>query len=270
MRNLFALPMLVMLTACVSYYQPQYALEDNVYYPENDPSYIYNPDDVNRIVYYPWSSLDYFYFGYSPFPYTGYYYDYPYTFAYASWGYPPPFYTWYSPFYFSYYHTSYGRPHYGNCTPGDHCRRHNHDGRDHGDDRYTGDNRQYDRYTDEYGEEKVLYSNGRKNKMGGAGTPPTRRVVSPAPGHYPAGTRTIVRDGKPTKTRKSRTEPVYTGKRNTVTASPPVSETSRHMHQAAPAVTSSRRSSGSPSFNSSARSSSSPSHEKSASHRDRD
>ena len=40
MKKLLILLLLVLLSGCVSYYHPETALEDGVYYAEDDPSYV--------------------------------------------------------------------------------------------------------------------------------------------------------------------------------------------------------------------------------------
>jgi hypothetical protein len=263
--------MLALLTACVSYYQPEMALEDGVYYPEDDPSYNYNPDDFSGIVYYPWVSLDYFYFGYRPYPYSGFIYNYPYGYGFVSWVYPYPYYARYSPWYYTYYYDPYFYPRNGNCGHHGHCRRNNDDGGGDGagDDSYAVDNRQYHKATGGSGEENAFYSRDMNNKMSHAGTRPTKRVAASAPGRYPVNKRTVVSDGRSTKTGKHRVEPVYSGKPGKATAGPPVSVRSAPAAPAAPAPTFSRPDTGSPSFNSSVREPPSSSG-KSTRHRDRD
>ena len=76
MKKLLILPLLVLLTGCVSYYYPATAYEDGVYYAEDDPAYVVYSDAYAGVSYYPWSSLDYFYLGYNPYP--GYSFGYGY------------------------------------------------------------------------------------------------------------------------------------------------------------------------------------------------
>ncbi|MGD9021881.1 MAG: hypothetical protein PVF46_08790, partial [Lysobacterales bacterium] len=68
MKNLLILPLLALLSGCVTYYYPETALEDGVYYAEDDPSYAVYSDSYVSVGYYPWYSLDYFYLGYYPYP----------------------------------------------------------------------------------------------------------------------------------------------------------------------------------------------------------
>jgi len=117
MKNLLILPLLVLLTACVTYYDPETALEDGVYYAGNDLSYVLNADPYAGVSYYPWSSLDHFYLGYNPYPRHGFGYAYGgygsgssfgINYGYSPWYYPYSYYGYYSPWYASYYHY----PHY--------------------------------------------------------------------------------------------------------------------------------------------------------------
>ena len=93
MKKLLILPFLVLLTGCVTYYYPQTALKDGVYYAEDDPSYVIN----SGAAYYPWHSLDYFYLGYHSYPWYASYYYYPYY---------PPYYPYYPAW----------RPWHGHCS----------------------------------------------------------------------------------------------------------------------------------------------------------
>jgi len=95
MKKLLIVPLMVLLTGCVTYYQPETALEDGVYYAEDDPSYSLNAGDYSGFVYYPWSSLDYFYQGY--WPSYGFAYGYSFALGYSPWGYPYGYPGFYSP-----------------------------------------------------------------------------------------------------------------------------------------------------------------------------
>jgi hypothetical protein len=85
MKKLLILLLLVSLSGCVSYYYPETAFEDGVYYAEDDPSYVVYSGGYAGYGYYPWSSLDCFYFGY----YSHGCYSY----------YSRPYYYYYDPFY---------------------------------------------------------------------------------------------------------------------------------------------------------------------------
>jgi len=118
MKKLLISPLILLLTACVSYYYPQTALEDGVYYAEDDPAYDNYTYSYAGASYYPWHSLDYFYLGYSP--YVGYGngpYGYGGFSIGLSYGYSPwyPYYGYSTPWYGSHYGYAYHpgwRPYY--------------------------------------------------------------------------------------------------------------------------------------------------------------
>jgi hypothetical protein len=121
-KKLLILLALIWLTGCVSYYYPEPSVEDDGYYLGEAPTAMDYPDRFARFSYYPWSSLDYFYLGYSPFPRYGFGYGFdngfPYGigFGYSPWFYPHSYYGYYSPWYASTYHYPYypaRRPYYG-------------------------------------------------------------------------------------------------------------------------------------------------------------
>lgn len=117
MRKLLIFPLLLLLASCVSYYYPKTALEDGIYYAEDDPAYVVNEGVYIGVAYYPWSSLDYFYFGYHPYPIYPYYYGF--AAGYAPWHYPFGSYGFYSPLYVSHYHYPFypaWRPYGGYCA----------------------------------------------------------------------------------------------------------------------------------------------------------
>ena len=111
MKKLLILPLLVLLTGCVTYYYPETALEDGVYYAEDDPSYVVYSGAYPGAAYYPWSSLDYFYLGYYPYHRYGFGYGSGFSFgirySYSPWYYPTSYYGFYSPRHTSYYHYPY-------------------------------------------------------------------------------------------------------------------------------------------------------------------
>jgi len=190
------LPMLALLTACVSYYQPESGLEDGVYYAEADTAYRYNADDFYyaRAVVYPWTSIDTFYFGYWPYP----------SYSYDNWPYPiygfnvvypnePGFaagyYAFYSPWYWRGYSTFYApvwRPyrencqHHGNCgNPGGGV------------------------------EVNALYSNNVKNKMGDGAYPRIKRYVSTTSAGQTGYQREMVQNYGSTKNGENRSKTNY-------------------------------------------------------------
>jgi len=226
MNKWLVLPMLAMLTACVSYYQPESALEDGVYYPEDDPAYRYNPDDFyySRVVVYPWSSLDSFYFGYWPYssyrfgywPYAGYGFSFVYPdepgFAEGYYAFYSP---WYSRAYATYYYPPVWRPYRYNCHHRGRCGGHgDHEG-DAGDDSYAGNGGQNYGYPGGSGEENAFYSRNVKNKIGHDGYPPTRRYVSKTATGRPAYQGNDVKSKEPAKASRSRAKPVYPFTRDT-------------------------------------------------------
>ncbi len=123
MKKLLILPLLVFLTGCVTYYYLETALEDGVYYAEDDPSYVVYSGAYSAAFYYPWSSLDYFYLGYYPYQRYGYGYGSRFSFAisygYSPWYYPTSYSGFYAPRYRSYYHYPYssGGRHYNGYNP---------------------------------------------------------------------------------------------------------------------------------------------------------
>lgn len=122
MKKLLILPLLLMLSGCVTYYSPETALEDGVYYAADDPSYLVYSGTYRGAAYYPWASIDFFYLGYYPHRY--YWHHYP----------------WYVDHYRSrHYWTSWpynGHCSYGDCRPGHRKAR-----RDRGRERYAGNTR---------------------------------------------------------------------------------------------------------------------------------
>jgi hypothetical protein len=110
MRKLLLLPLLLSLTACVQYYYPETAMEDGVYYAEDDPKYVVFEGGDPGAMYYPWSSLDYFYLGYgyyNPYPIYPYYTGFPFGLLY---GWSP----WYLPDrYYSHHWYMYGYDYHG-------------------------------------------------------------------------------------------------------------------------------------------------------------
>jgi len=219
MNRWLVLPVLALLTACVSYYQPESALEDGVYYPEDDPAYRYNTDDYyySRVVVYPWSSLDSFYFGYWPYssyafgywPYSGYGFSFVYPdepgFAVGYYAFYSP---WYSRAYSTYYYPPAWRPYRNNCHHHGRCGEHGNDG-DAGDGRYAAEGGQNNGYPGGGGEENAFYSNNVRNKMGQAGYPPTNRYVLKSPADRTGYQGLATQNQVPAKAGKSRSRPVY-------------------------------------------------------------
>jgi len=124
MKNLIALLLLVSLTGCVTYYYPEAALEDGVYYAEDDPAYVLNSGDYSGVVYYPWSSLDYFYLGYWPYPGYGFAPGYGSWLGYSPWNYSAGYFGYYPPRYFPRHGYAFRRHHYYRYTMNDLYHRH--------------------------------------------------------------------------------------------------------------------------------------------------
>jgi len=215
MKNLLILPLLVLMAGCVTYYYPETALEDGVYYAEDDPSYLFNSADYSGVVYYPWASLDYFYLGY------------PVGLGYSPWDYPNGYYGYYSPRYFSHHYGSYWRPYRGYC-PGVTCNRHYN--RNH----YASGNSGHRRNRNSEDEDDELYTrvddadNRRDNDSSG------RRYVTTAPPGYSGNEGMVIRSRGNSKSSKSRLEPA-----KPVTSKPVRARSSNTSISAAPRATSS-------------------------------
>jgi hypothetical protein len=221
MKKLLILPLLVLLTGCVTYYYPQTALEDGVYYAEDDPSYNAYSDSYAGVSYYPWSSLDYFYLGYNPYPRYGFSYGYGggfsfgISYGYSPWYYPSSYCGYYSPWYASHYHYPYypaWRPYNGYCSRHNGCHHKNKKNyRGDGHDRYTGNDHNGRRDRAHEDEDENRRSTGRDNErrqVGGYGTSRVSRHVSTAPSGYSGNRGMVIRNRESTKTGKSRLEPV--------------------------------------------------------------
>ena len=196
MKKLLILPILILLSGCVSYYYPETALEDGVYYAEDDPSYVVYQDGSPG-AYYPWSSLDYFYLGYYPYSPYSYYGSAP----------------WFVSLY-NYPYRYHGRPYRGFCW-------HYHDCRYRSNSRYRGDDSERyaensdDKSHNRDGENKNVDSDGssaeestERNNGGGYSTSTggSRYVATTAPGN--SGDRgMVIRSSKTSKTGKNKLEP---------------------------------------------------------------
>jgi hypothetical protein len=216
MKKLLILPLLIFLSGCVSYYQPETALEDGVYYAEDDPSYVVYQDDYSG-AYYPWSSLDYFYMGYYSYPrllHSGYSFGFRYGFAspyypYSYYGSVPWFVSLYN------YPYDYGRrpyrgycSHYGDCQSRDNGRR-----RGDGLERYAGNSgdKSHNRDGEEGFTDFDKYSTDEsieRNNSGGYSTSTggSRYVATTAPGN-PGDRGMVIRSSNTSKTGKNKLEP---------------------------------------------------------------
>ena len=181
MKKLMLIPLLAMLSGCVSYYYPAVESSDGGYNAKQDQRY----DDQNytdysgsyvNARYYPWWSVDYFYLGsgraysnfsigfdyrygspwYDPF-YGGYY-------PYSNFYYPSYYPFWYSFWYTPFYDHHYGH-HYNHYASYDHYWRHRynryHRYAHHDHDRWTRRNR--DRYTHDG---RGAFAHDRNNRAG--------------------------------------------------------------------------------------------------------
>lgn len=219
MKKLLLIPLLLLLTSCVTYYYPETAIEDGVYYAEDDPAYNNNAYSYTYggTAYYPWWSMDYFYLGYGP--YSGYGFGYGgyigggfsigISYGYSPWYYP--YYGYYSPWYRPH------RPHYYQAYRG-YCSHHNACGhkkkknrRDRDHDRYVGNDHTNRRNRDGGngdGQEDPGNRRGGSNGAGSYSTSPMRRYVSTTPSGYSGNRGMVVRNRETAKPGKSRTEPV--------------------------------------------------------------
>ena len=213
MKKLLILPLLVLLTACVTYYYPQTALKDGVYYAQDDPSYVIN----SGAAHYPWYSLDYFYLGYHAYPWYASYYYYPYY---------PPYYPYYPAW----------RPWRGHCSNYNGCYR-NYRGT--GREYYAGSDYDYSRnHGNErgYGDESPVYY--RSRQAGGdvryrSGAKETQSRTGP------------VETSGPSKGITINTQPPQHGTSSRQTRSAPPSRSNSRSHSRPPPSASSFRSRGS-------------------------
>lgn len=199
MKNLLFMPLLIFMAGCVTYYYPETALEDGVYYAEDDPSYQFNSADYSGVVYYPWSSLDYFYMGYRPYPGYGFVYGYPIGLGYSPWDYPNGFYGYYSPWYYSHYYGYYWRPYRGYCIRASAC-----NGR-HPGNRFAVSYPDLHRRPGQEDDEE--YAPGEDVDMERNSVSPTRYVTTAPPG-YSGNQGMVIRSNEGSKIGKSRLEPV--------------------------------------------------------------
>jgi len=245
MKKLLILPLLVLLTGCVTYYYPETALEDGVYYAEDDPSYAVYSDGYAGVAYYPWSSLDYFYLGYHPYPGWGLGYGYGaygsgfsfgVSYGYSPWYYPYNAYGYYySPWYASHYHYPHypaWRPYRGYCTQYQYrdCRHDSHNKhRDRGKDRYAGNDHDDRRYRDGEDSDDSEFDIDRQNesRANSYSTSPVRRYVSTAPAGNSSNRGMVIRSRETTKIGKSQLEPDKPAPSQTINVIPAQSRTAQ-------------------------------------------
>ena len=244
MKKLLIFPLLLLLTGCVTYYYPQTALQDGVYYAEDDPSYVVYSDSYAGVAYYPWSSLDYFYLGYNPYPRYGFGYGYGggfsfgISYGYSPWYYPYSYYGYYSPWYASYYHYPYypaWRPYHGyysHYNRGHHKYKKGHGGGGH--DRYAGDDNRDRRNRGDENEDRYENPDERRNKGSQSNDYSASRVnryVSTAPSGYSSNRGMVIRKRETTKTGKSRLEPTKSAPVQAVSVSPVNSRTAQSNYR---------------------------------------
>jgi hypothetical protein len=185
MKKLLILPLLALLASCVTYYHPETALEDGIYYAEDDPKYVVYQGGYPDGVYYPWSSLDYFYIGYSPYPIYPYYTGFPFGIVYS-----------YYPYGYWGNYRGYCR-HDLVCGGGPHQR---YAGNDRGN-RQARDNEASD---DEYRDDDL---DSLKSTTGGTGRS-YHSYVSAMPAGYSGNRGMVIRSNEAAKIEKSRVQPV--------------------------------------------------------------
>lgn len=217
MKRLLAMTAALLLGGCVSYYYPQYDPDDGVYYAADDGHGSVRVSYLES-AYYPYWSVDHFYFGgywgsYSSSISFGYHWGYPYRPwyvydpypwpYYAGWGYRPYYwygpryhYAWYDPYWYWRHHRYRYYGHSGSHGGGHHGGGHGggQGGGDYGTPPDRGvafDDRQRDR---------ELMTGGRGNARPPASTT-TRRVTA-------GGDAAAVRYREERKQGRSRLEPV--------------------------------------------------------------
>lgn len=239
MKKLLLLPLLLSLSACVTYYTPEGVEESGVYYIEDAPGYVANLSSNANADYYPWASLDTFYLGDGDYPGYGYGnggFSFGVSMGYSPWYYPhyshysAGFDPYYSPYYQPYY-PYYYRPHYSGWWPNHgYCARTNACG--HGRNRHHPDDDGQGRFTgvdgpDRHprgggGEDSNEDPGGRHDGSGGRtgdhGEAPVRRYVTTAPPGSAGNRGLVVSNRGNSKPGKSHLEPVHTTSGQTVSA----------------------------------------------------
>ena len=223
MKKLLILPLLVLLTACVQYYYPETAMEDGVYYAEDDPKYMVFQGGDPGAMYYPWASLDYFYLGYNPYPVYPYYTGFPfgYFYGYSPWYYPYTRHGFYSPLYASYYRYPFfpvWRPYYGYCWNGDPCGHRPGVYTDGGQNRFAGNQQGHQRNDDDQdarddiSDDRDLTDNLDNLKAPGKGRSKSYNsyMLTMPPGYSGYGGM-VVRSNEPSREGKSTIQPVKSG-----------------------------------------------------------
>ena len=224
MKKLLTLASILLLSGCVTYYYPEVALEDGVYYAEDDPSYIVDSGGyVAYSSYYPWSSLDYFYMGHYSYPRYGYGYYGGFSvgigYSYSPW------YVWHAPYYhyphyyawqpyYGYGHGRYGHGNKHNNRKGNKRKGHKNKYRNDNDYRYAGrgDNQRGNRrgeYSDDV--RSPAGRNKGQSNSDGKQADSVNRYVSTAPSGDSGSRGMEVRSRGSKSTGKSRKQPVMGG-----------------------------------------------------------
>jgi hypothetical protein len=216
MKKLLMLPLLIILSGCVSYYYPETALEDGVYYAGDDPAYASNQRSYAHGAYYPWYSLDYFYLGYMPYPGCVYDYGFPCAvlFGYSPWHWPYGHYGYYSPWYATYHRYPFypsWRPYDGYCSDHGGCGHRDVAGRFAGTGnrhiKYDNDGYQGDDNAVIDDNEQPARNTASRSNSGGFSSSPFSRYVSAVPAGYSGDRGMVIRSNQYRKIGKSRLEP---------------------------------------------------------------
>ncbi|NOR19740.1 MAG: hypothetical protein GQ538_06585 [Xanthomonadales bacterium] len=225
MKKLLTLASILLLSGCVTYYYPETALEDGVYYAEDDPSYVIDSSGYVDASYYPWSSLDSFYLGYYPTVRYGYGYSSGFSFGisygYSPWnyGYYSPWYAWHAPYYhYNHYYAwrpyyGHGHHYYGYGNRHNKGKGHNKNYRNDSDYRYAGDhnggNGRGNRRGEYADDVKRPAGRDRHRSYSGSGKPaPAKRYVSTAPSGNSGNRGMEIRSRGSKDTGRARTHPI--------------------------------------------------------------
>lgn len=235
MKKLLILPLLMLLTSCVTYYYPETAYEDGVYYAEDDPSYAVYSDSYAGAAYYPWSSIDFFYTGYYPYSGLGYHsgFSFGFSYSYSPWYYPYYDYGYYYPSHRNHYwhaYNPYSRPYQGYCSGHYNCGKNKNHNRGDKHDRYAGGgrrNRDREDRNDEYADDRHPKDDNNERDVGRSRNASVRRYVSTPPSGHSSNRGMVIRNNESTKISKSRLEPDKTTPVQSATTSPSVSRTTR-------------------------------------------
>ncbi|MGD8384023.1 MAG: hypothetical protein PVF89_01320 [Lysobacterales bacterium] len=258
MKKLMLIPLLLLLSGCVTYYYPESGVRDGVYYAQDDPSYVddsyvtgsaaYSAGYANYAGYadyYPWASLDSFYLGYGGYSRSrgGIGWSFGLSYGYTPWY--APYYGYYSPWYAPYYPRYYGPyystwwPYYRSCRHRGYCgyqRNHpRHDNRGYqrgGHDRYSrgdwrertyrGGTRNRSRPARRIDRDSRNHGATLKRELGqrDARTAPARRYVTTAPSGEAHRRGMVVRNRAGAKDAPRRVQPRIRGDRRTLSVQP--------------------------------------------------